>query len=32
MPWTTVQLEKLDDYFITGDSEGDRILIQGCTA
>lgn len=26
MPWTTVQLEKLDDYFITGDSEGDRIL------
>lgn len=26
MPWTTVQLEKLDNYFITGDTEGNRVI------
>ncbi len=26
MPWTTVQVEKLDNFFITGDSAGDRVL------
>jgi len=25
-PWTTVQVEKLDNFFITGDSAGDRVL------
>ena len=26
MPWTTVQVEKLDNFFIKGDSTGDRVL------
>jgi len=26
MPWTTVQVEKLDNFFISGDFEGDRVL------
>lgn len=26
MPWTTVQLEKLDNFFITGDTESNRVL------
>jgi len=26
MPWTTVQVEKLDDYFIKGETEGDRVI------
>lgn len=26
MPWTTVQVEKLEDYFITGETEGGRVL------
>lgn len=26
MPWTTVQVEKLENFYISGDIEGDRIL------
>ncbi|WP_252891478.1 hypothetical protein [Thermoclostridium stercorarium] len=26
MPWTTVQVEKLDNFFIKDDTAGDRIL------
>jgi len=26
MPWTTVQVEKLDNFFITGDLAGDRVI------
>ena len=26
MPWTTVQVEKLDNFFIMGDHRGDRVL------
>ena len=26
MPWTTVQVEKLDNFFIKGDTAGDRVL------
>ncbi len=26
MPWTTIQVEKLDNFFIKGDSESDRVL------
>ncbi|HEY8422737.1 MAG TPA: alpha-ketoacid dehydrogenase subunit beta [Thermoclostridium sp.] len=26
MPWTTIQVEKLDNFFIKGDSAGDRVM------